>query len=425
LKRLRASEFLRNTAVLSSGTIIAQGISVLTAPILTRIYLPEDYGLLGIYMVFCSLTVTISTLQYHNAIITADSDDNARDAFHLCVLINMVSCLLLTLAVVFFGAAIASLYKSESIIRWIIFAPVSTFFVSLNTTFSAWAIRKKKFKLLSYNRILTAILAPLFSISLGVWALGPIGLFVGLFVSQIVPTVRMSMQLLGNDQLNLNFQFKRVRSAAKSFKNYPVFSLPSDFINNLSNQFPLMMLSRVGGVQVVGWYNLSARMLGLPTTIISMSIAEVFRQRAASDYALYGNCRPIFNKVFKTLLLIALPIFLLLCLFGPQLFHFVFGQRWEQAGVVTQILAILYLFKFVVSPLSYVTFVANKQWVSLLIDCLLLIFLFTVYLIAINYHLDYKSALLIFSLAYSSLYFLTFYLSYKFTVNDRIPQKAI
>lgn len=392
---------------------------MLTAPVLTRIYLPEDYGLLGIYMVFCSLTATISTLQYHNAIITADTDENARDAFQLCVLITVVICLLLALVVLFFAEAIASLYKSESISRWLIFAPISTFFVSLNTTFSAWAIRKKKFKLLSYNRILTAILAPLFSISLGIWALGPVGLFVGLFVSQIVPTVRMSMQLLGNDQLNLNFHVERVRNAAKSFKNYPVFSLPSDFINNLSNQFPLMMLSRVGGVPVVGWYNLSVRMLGLPTTIISTSIAEVFRQRAASDYALYGTCRSIFMKVFKTLLLIALPTFLLLCLFGPPLFRFVFGQRWEQAGVVTQILAILYLFKFVVSPLSYVVFVANKQWVSLVVDCLLLTCLFTVYLVATSYHLDYKSALLLFSFAYTSLYFLTFYLSYKFTINDK------
>jgi O-antigen/teichoic acid export membrane protein len=376
-------------------------------------------------MVFCSLTATLSTLQYHNAIITADSDDKARDAFQLCVLINVIVCSLLAIVVIFFGEAVASLYKSQGIVRWLLFAPISTFFISLNNTFSAWAIRKKKFKLLSYNRIFSAVLAPVFSIFLGIWVFGPVGLFVGLFVSQIVPTVRMSMQLFVKDQLNLGFQLDRIKTIATTFRNYPIFSLPSDFINNLSNQFPLMMLSRVGGVHVVGWYNLSVRMLGLPTTIISTSIAEVFRQRAAHDYALYGNCRSIFMKVFKTLLLIALPIFLLLSFLGPQLFRIVFGQRWEQAGVVTQILSILYLFKFVVSPLSYVVFVANKQWISLVTDCLLLVFLFTVYLVATTYHLDYKLALVLFSVAYSSLYFLTFYLSYKFTVNDRIAQKAI
>jgi O-antigen/teichoic acid export membrane protein len=418
-ERIRRSDFFRNTAILSSGTAIAQAISIFTAPVLTRIYNPVDYGVLGVYMTFCALIGTVSTLHYSDAIVVSKDENEAREVLKLSWLINICIALVVMVVLLFLRAYIARLYNIPSLTSWLLLAPVSVFFAGLNTIFSAWSVRKKQFRLLSKNRIYTAFIAPFFSIILGFIMGGPAGLFIGLLVSQIFPTLRMSYYYFRQDELDFHFRSRNLAAASKRFRNFPRFSLPADFINNFSNQIPVLMLGRLGGSHVVGWYNLSVRILGLPSTLISTAVGDVFRQRANYDFHTTGSCRSIFLKVFKTLALIALVPFSILLLFGPSIFSFVFGEQWREAGKIAQVIGVLYVFKFVVSPLSYVTYVAGKQWVGLVIDVILLGTLLGLLYLSQQLGLSYITSLFLLSISYSLLYILTFYLSYKFTVSDK------
>lgn len=411
------SDFLKNTIWLTSGTTIAQLISFGTAPFLTRIYDPSDYGLLGVYMIFCSLISVVATLQYSNGVVIAQSDEEASGALRLCWYLNAGVAILLLITVLVFKSAISSFYKNPSLSFWLLAAPVSVFFVGINTIFSAWAVRKRQFKLLARNKIYTALLAPVFSIMIGVITADPMGLFAGLLVSQLLPTIRMLYFFWKTDKIDLGFNAEEIKVIARKFRNFPKFSMPAEFINSFSNQIPVLIIGRVGNPQVVGWYNHSVRMLGLPSSLIATSIGDVFRQRAAKDYFEKGSCRPIFMKVAGTLFLLSLVPFLILLFFGPALFAWVFGEQWREAGVMSQILGILYLFRFVASPLSYVTYIANKQWVGLVLDILLLSVLGAIWYFSISLSLTHNQSLMFFSVGYSACYILTFFLSYKFTVN--------
>jgi teichuronic acid exporter len=422
-ERIKRSDFFRNAAILSSGTAVAQVISFVTAPILTRIYRPVDYGLLGVYMTFCALIGTVSTLHYSNAIVIAKEESEAREVFGLCWMINCCVCILLSFLLILLHGIIARVYNTPSLSFWLLFAPVSVFFVGLNSIFSAWSIRKKRFSFLSKNRIYAALLAPLCSITIGFLVAGPFGLFIGLLVSQIIPTLRMYFQHFHSDSFEFRIRFAQVAKAFKEHKNFPRFSLPADIINNFSNQIPILMLAHFGGTQVVGWYNLSIRMLGLPSTLVSTAVGDVFRQRATEDYHQRGSCRPLLIKVFKTLMLVSIVPFTILLFFGPSLFSFVFGEQWLGAGRIAQVLGILYVFKFVVSPLSYVTFIAGKQWVGLLVDILLLSTLLILLYVSQQLKLPYITSLFLLAVSYSMLYFLTFYLSYKYSVNDKFGRQ--
>jgi teichuronic acid exporter len=375
-------------------------------------------------MTFCALLGTASTLHYSNAIVVAKGDGEARDVLKLSFFINFFFSFLVAICLLFFRKAISALYNIPSLTPWLLLAPVSVFFAGLNTIFSAWSVRKKKFKLLSGNRIYTAFVAPFFSIILGFILIGPAGLFIGLLVSQIFPTIRMSYYFFRQDELDFRFESQHFAAVAKLFRNFPRFSLPADFINNLSNQMPVLMLGHLGGSHVVGWYNLSVRMLGLPSTLIATAVSDVFRQRATEDFHTFGSCRSIFLKVFKTLVLVSIIPFTILLLFGPSIFSFVFGEQWREAGKIAQVIGVLYVFKFVVSPLSYVTFIAGKQWVGLMIDILLLVTLLGLLYLSQQLNLPYLHSLFILSMSYSLLYILTFYLSYKYTVSDKFILKA-
>ena len=351
------SDFSKNTIRLVSGTTIAQAISLLTAPILARIYSPKDYGLLGLYMVVSTLAGTLSTFQYNNAIIIAEDEEEAKNVLKLSMIINVGISFLSTLVIMFTSGEICKFYNAPDLRKWLFFIPVSIFFAGVNLIMSSWGIRKKEFRVIAGNRVYISLLSPLLSISIGYFVAGPLGLFVGFLIGQLVPTLRMVYLFYYKYELDFAINLANLKKVSKKFRNFPKYSLPADFINNFSNQMPVMILSVIGGTGVVGWYGMAVRMMVLPSTLIANSIGEVFRQRAAKDYLTEGSCRPIFLKVFKILLVVSILPFTLLIYFGPELFSFLFGAKWIGAGEIVSIVGVLYLFKFVVSPLSYVSYI--------------------------------------------------------------------
>lgn len=50
LRKLMNDGFLRNVAVLASGTMISQVIVMATLPVLTRLYSPTEYGTYSMYL---------------------------------------------------------------------------------------------------------------------------------------------------------------------------------------------------------------------------------------------------------------------------------------------------------------------------------------------------------------------------------------
>jgi len=64
--------------------------------------------------------------------------------------------------------------------------------------------------------------------------------------------------------------------------------------------------------------------------------------------------------------LIGFPGFLVLFLFTPELFSFLFGLKWHEAGVIARILIPWLFLNFIVSPVSCITLVCSRQSPALL-----------------------------------------------------------
>lgn len=347
---------------MASGTTIAQLISIGTAPIVYRLYEKVDYGTLGLYMAITGVLGVFSTFQYSQTILLEKEDEDSRAAMWLNRFVNTMFTILVFLFVLVFKNYIGGWANNELITPWLFMAPISIFFAGQNEIFRVWANRKKEYKLLTLNSIVIAVTVPIFSIGIGLIHDGPLGLFIGLLSSQLIPAIVLLLGL--RSKYNLGYKgltISRIVLLAKENVNFPLYTLPSEFINRFTNQLPVFMLSRFVGPSAVALYNLSSRMLGLPISLISNAISEVFRQRAAHDYNEHGNCRPIFLKTFKTLALVSIIPALVIVFFGPELFAFFFGEKWREAGVYSQILIVLFTARMVVSPLTYMYFVAQRQ----------------------------------------------------------------
>ena len=411
------SAFTKNVIAVFTASVVSQFLPLITAPILTRIYSPSDYGILGILISIVSIFSVFVTLSYANVIVTAKDDDESTNVVALCIKITIwVSLIILLITIVGFKL-ISHWFNLTDQKKYLLIVPISVFLGGLSTIFGLVANRYQLFKILSRNRVVGVIISAIFSITIGYFT-NIIVLIIGYLITQIVNSFFIMYKIykkiiLPSIPALLKYNTKDV---SKKYINFPKYVLPSDFINIFSNQIPVLVISSfaTNAQSSVGHYNMSNRMLGLPISLVSSSIGDVFKQRAAHDYHHYGTCRPIFMKTFKTLLITSILPFSIITIWGSVLFAFVFGEKWREAGTYTQILGIMFFFRFIVSPLTYIFFVANRQRLDFILHLLFVVIGFCSIYIGVIYFHNVKYSLAFFAGGYSLLYVLYFFLSLKF-----------
>lgn len=361
------------------------------------------------------------TLQYSNAIVIAQDDVEVRGLIKLCLQILVVFSGISIFFILLFHNAIGGYFKSDQLANWLWMAPFSIFLNGLSGIFGNYAIRRGYFGLVSKNRILSAVLSTTCSLLIGYTYKNPLGLFIGLWVGQFVNgIVFMLLSLRISGEPLAGFIYADSKTVQKQYSNFPKYSLPSDFINNFTNQIPLFMLNAYGSLSNVGSYNMSNRILGLPIGFISQSFGEVFRQKAANDYRETGSCKPIFIRTFKTLgLLSILPFGVLIC-WGPDIFAWVLGEKWREAGHYSQIMGIMFFFRFTVSPLTYVYYIAGRLKEDFILHFFFLFMSYVSFYLGYQYFHTTEYSLLIFSLLYSSIYCVYLLRSYQLSIKHQI-----
>ena len=113
-----------------SGTALAQAIPLALSPILTRLYSPEDFGLLAIYMSIAALGGAVVSLKYDLAIIIPEKDEDSANITALSILISFIISLLVFIIILFFNIEIASFFvdtetDAEILSDWLYFIPFS------------------------------------------------------------------------------------------------------------------------------------------------------------------------------------------------------------------------------------------------------------------------------------------------------------
>src|SRR5690554_2918906 len=103
-------EGLRNVVKLVSGTAIAQAIALISAPVLSRLFAPEEYGAVGVFLSFASVVGVVVALRLELAVVVAESEDEATDLVGTALLVVLGAVIL---------AVIAVLLGSESIANWL------------------------------------------------------------------------------------------------------------------------------------------------------------------------------------------------------------------------------------------------------------------------------------------------------------------
>ena len=424
--QVKNSPFIRNVAVLASGSMITSFIPIITAPINSRLYTPEQYGIWGSVTALASLLGIVAYSHFPQIMFLEKENNDIENIFnqsiHFVILFSIL--LLVIIAPVIIG--LKYYYPSKSGLEYFYFLPILTLLSGFNATIGAWSNRKQFFKKIAFNRVLQNLTSIILQIGIGLIVGGVIGLCLSYVIGLLVSFVHYNQKAKNiSSSLYRKLNLKGLVETFKKYKQLFLLSLSSDFINNFSNQLPVLMLMSHSTPANVGYYNMSNRLISLPVSFLTSSFSEVFRQRASDQYLETGDCRNLVIKTVTFLFAVTIIPFLLCMFFAPMLFKFFLGAQWEYAGVFARLIGILFFFKIVISPVSYVVFLAKKFTISLIMDVILVACSMATLYIGLTYFKSVEASLFLYAVNYSLLYFFTLYLSLKYAKkNDQASVRA-
>lgn len=362
LKKLVKSEFGKNVLTLFSGTTIAQVIPFFIAPILTRLYAPEDFGLLALFLSTAGLIAIISTLQYESAIILPKKDEDAINLVALSLIIDTIITISVLLIVVFFNKTIASWLGNEKLAFWLYFVPIIIFLKGLYSTLNYWSSRKKQYKRLAIRAVSQSVTTAGVKLAMGLKGATNSGLITGTLIGQFTASSVLTW-LTWRDDKNLlqHVTKKRIIKNAKIYKDFPRFTAWHSFFDIFNSSGVNFIISANFGAAILGLYSFALGLIQKPLRLIGNAVTQVYYQRITEIYNKGEDIWPLTKKIIIKLIQVGLIIFIPIAIAGPKIFEFIFGEKWIEAGIYARLITPWIFVRFVGSPITSIVKTLEKQ----------------------------------------------------------------
>ncbi|RXA19718.1 lipopolysaccharide biosynthesis protein [Methanosarcina sp. MSH10X1] len=359
----KKESFAFDVLTLAGGTTFAQILTILSAPVLTRLYEPEDFGIWALYISITSIISVIACLRYEYSIMLPESDEEAVNLLGLSFLAVLFVSVLTFPAVWYFKEPIIDILNSQQIGDYLWLVPPFIFVNGLFLALNNWNSRTKLFKRLSLSRVFSSVSSVTTQVGLGlVEKVGAGGLITGSLAGQSIASFVLGGQIWRDDRKLIvkSLSWKKVYEGFKKYRKFSLIDSWAALMNSVSWQLPAFLLAAFFTPAVVGFYSLGFRLLQLPMSFIGSSISQVFFQRASRALS-EGTLPSLVENVFRMLVIIGMFPILVLTIVGSDVFTVVFGKAWAEAGVYAQILSLWAFIWFISSPLTTIYVIVEKH----------------------------------------------------------------
>jgi len=360
IKSKISSDFVKNSFTVFSGNVIAQIIPFLCEPVLTRIYTPNDFAVLAVYLSIANLFSIIATARYEMAIMLPKEDRKAINVLGLSFSISLVVSILSFLIVWIFNAHICKILNNEEVSNYLYLVPLSVLSVSWYQVFNYWNSRKKRFHNVVISKSVQSV--TMVSMNIGLSFFKSLGLIFGQIIGSLAGGVVLFFAFLRRDKSHLKtINQQEMKEMAITYQDFPKINSVHAFGDIIKQSGEIFLLSYYYMKEQVGLYSRTLRLLFAPSAMIGAAVGQVFYQKASETYRQTGNIRKLIFQVLIALSCISLPFYVVVFLWGGDLFAWFLGENYRIAGEYGRYLTPYLFLNFIVSPISQIPLIVNKQ----------------------------------------------------------------
>jgi O-antigen/teichoic acid export membrane protein len=357
------NDFIRNVFTLLTWNSLAQVVTLVSIPILTRIYTPEEFGAVALFIGMVNVFSVASNGRYDMAIVLPKRNGQAFHLMVVSIVITIFFSILSLLLVVIFFDRLTGMFESDIYKQIIWFIPVSIFLVGSHKSLTYWFNRSRSFRLIGMNRLIQNTGQTGVRLGRGIFSSGHWGLVVGYITGEFISWGVMVLQLFKREYWR--FKYLSMKTAVKSaveYLNFPLFLMPMGVLNSLSVYLLVFALSFVTSSAFVGHYERAWRVIIFPLSLVSASFGSVFYEKMNRTV----NRRRFYLFSYFGNLGLAMLILFPIAFWSEEIFCFVLGSEWAVAGRIARIILPLTIFNFATECISTIFSVIRKNQILLI-----------------------------------------------------------
>ena len=126
--QIKPSSFKLDVISLASGTIVGQVLTIIASPFLARLFDPEAFGIFALITAIAAVLTAVSTLQYDQAIVLPEKDEDAANLLVGAVGSGLLFSLLLFPVLWLLGPALAAWLNAPPLISHLWWIPLIVLF---------------------------------------------------------------------------------------------------------------------------------------------------------------------------------------------------------------------------------------------------------------------------------------------------------
>ncbi len=307
-------------------------VSLVVTGILSRLIVPEDFGVVAVATVIISFFSIFSDVGIAPAIIQNKklTTDNLSDIFCFTIFIGLI----LTICFFFASWPIASYYDNVQLRTICKILSINLFFVTVNIVPNALFYKNKQFKFLAIRNLTIQLVSGIIAV---IAALKGLGLY-ALLINPIISSV--SIFIIGFRKYPQKIRWTLGISSVKIIFVYSAYQFLFNIINYFSRNLDKLLMGKYLSMKSLGYYEKSYRFMMLPlqniTHVISPVLHPVFSDLQDDLKKLSGS----YLKIISLLSFIGFPLSIFLFFSAREIMLLILGMQWTASVPVFQILSL-------------------------------------------------------------------------------------
>jgi len=363
---LPKNAFIKNIGVLASGSSIAQILTISAAPLMTRLYSPDEFGLLAVYVSIMAILGVLSTMSYELSIPLPDNDKEAARAVELSLMLLASSSIIIGAFFINFSQSLSEMLGAPNLNDLLWFVPLGLLLSGVYRIFTYWSIRNQNYRTIAETKVRQSIIA--LAIQLAAYKLGVVALIFGQIAGSSVGMFRLARPFLSNFYIS-KVTLSSLKQVACRYKHFPIYTTWARLINTGGGHMPPLVIAAYFGIGSSGFYLVANRVISLPIGIISSAVSQSYYGEA-SLMIKDGRVRILTQNLHGLLARASLPPLMFIFLISPDIFHHIFGDGWRGVGEVARWIVFYSYIELLASPFQ-VFLILDKQRVGLVVQVIM------------------------------------------------------
>ena len=312
------------------GTLATNLSGFIITIFLARLLTPEEFGLVGMAMVFITVSQVFIDVGFASALI--QNQDTTKLSYSSVFWLNLVLGLVLSGLFYFLAPVAGNFYDNHEItylVRWL-----SLIFVFNSLGIVQIAILRKSlnFKTLSIRKIISNLIGGIIGVIFAFWGFGIYSLVIQQLVSALLGTVLLWS--ITDWRPDFKFSLTEIRKLT-GYSSYVFFDR---FLSAISQRLDIIVIGKVLSPATLGFYTRAVSLQNQVTNYSSSSISKVFFPVLSKLQDEHSEFSRVYFKVVSLVSFISFGLTGLLYIAGQDVIIILFGEKWMPSVVIFQIL---------------------------------------------------------------------------------------